>query len=441
VRVFLKVLGCRVNEAELEGWAGAFAGRGYSLVGGASEAELVVINTCAVTGEAGRKSRQAIYQARRANGAAKLVVTGCYAELETAGLEGVDLVVGNRDKDELVAEVERVFGGAEPDAIAGSAEADTIAGSDVIASVRDSRTRAFVKVQDGCRHRCTYCIVTVARGEERSRAPKDVVREVRRLVAGGRREVVLTGIHLGGYGEDLGTDLSTLVRAVLAETEVERLRISSLEPWNLPDGFFELWSDPRLCPHLHLPLQSGSDSVLRRMARRCSTDEFAQLVATARAAIPELTVTTDVIVGFPGETEAEWAETLAFVEATGFGDLHVFSYSPREGTAAARMKGQLAKSLKRSRSQELRSLGARLRRTHQERFVGSRQDVLWEGRSEEGSAPDRRRVFGYTRNYLRVESEVPAARTLRNRISSVRCTRVAGDRLVGELTRHPLPVV
>jgi threonylcarbamoyladenosine tRNA methylthiotransferase MtaB len=429
VNVFLKLLGCRVNEAELEGWASAFLAAGYAVVDSAEHAGIVVINTCAVTREAGRKSRQAIYQARKAHADVKVVVTGCLAELgkaEDPGLSSADLVLGNEEKEQLVAKVQRAFGLAVSPPV-------------VSAPLRKSRTRAFVKVQDGCRHRCTYCIVTVARGAERSRTIADVVGEVQARVAGGQREVVLTGIHLGGYGEDLGVDLAALVRAVLDSTDVERLRVSSLEPWNLPANFFELWEDPRLCPHLHLPLQSGSDTVLRRMARRCSTGEFAELVARARSTIPELTLTTDVIVGFPGETDAEWAETLAFVEQVAFGDLHVFSYSPREGTAAARMGGQLPKAVKRSRSQALRDLGAHMRREHLSRFASSRQQVLWEGLPEPGSTPELRRYSGYTRGYLRVEVEAPATLTLRNTISPVQCIGQTGDRLHARLLGLPAP--
>ena len=187
------------------------------------------------------------------------------------------------------------------------------------------RQRAFVKVQDGCRYRCTFCIVTVARGEEHSRAIADIVEEINALQQQGIQEAIITGVHLGGYGSDNNSNLLELIKAILAQTTIPRLRLGSLEPWELPDGFFELFKNPRLLPHLHLPLQSGSDSVLKRMARRCKTAEFAEIVATARAEIPYFNITTDIIVGFPGETEAEWRESLAFIAGIGFGHIHIFS--------------------------------------------------------------------------------------------------------------------
>lgn len=418
--VFLDSLGCRLNEAERDGWARAFRRRGHRLVGSAQEAQLVVLNTCAVTRDATRGSRQRVHQARRANPSSYLVVTGCYAELEperVAALEGVDLVLGNRDKDDLVA---RIDAGVDPHALP-----QVAAAPDSTHPYLGPRTRSFVKVQDGCRNRCAFCVVTLARGEERSRPVDAVVVEVAELAAGGSQEAVLTGVHLGGYGHDLGTDLRRLVEAVLTRTTIARLRLSSLEPWDLPEGFFELWSEPRLMPHLHLPLQSGSDAVLRRMARRCTTAEFAGLVETARAAIPGLTVTSDVIVGFPGESEAEFEETLRFVERVGFGHTHIFSYSPRAGTKAATMAGQVPKATKRARSKALHRLTDRLERAHTTRFLETTRPVLWErsGRVEDGAI----RWSGHTDNYLRVCALTPRDVELGNTILPARLTRLDAD--------------
>ena len=203
------------------------------------------------------------------------------------------------------------------------------------------RQRAFVKVQDGCRYACTFCVTTLARGEERSRPIEEVVELVDRLAESGVREVLLTGVHLGGYGSDQSTDLAALLRALLAYTRMPRIRLGSLEPWDLPPDLWELFADPRLMPHLHLPMQSGSDAVLRRMARRCKTAEFARLAELGRAAVPGLNLTTDIIVGFPGETDEDWQRTLAFVESIGFGDVHAFAYSPRAGTRAATLPDQV----------------------------------------------------------------------------------------------------
>jgi threonylcarbamoyladenosine tRNA methylthiotransferase MtaB len=306
----------------------------------------------------------------------------------------------------------------------------------------DGRTRAFVKVQDGCKNRCTFCIVTVARGEERSRALAEVVDEIRSLAAAGYQEAVLTGVRLGGYGRDLGTSLRELVAAVLAETALPRLRLSSLEPWDIPAGFWALWRDPRLMPHLHLPMQSGSDSVLARMARRSSTQSFAALVEAARAAIPDLTLTTDLIVGFPGETEAEWGETLAYVQRIGFGHVHVFTYSPREGTRAALLSEQVPAPVKRARGRALHELAASMKQAHLGRFVGQTRAVLWEGVGEPiapaGGEPAWHRFTGYTDNYLRVETAVPAGVALENRVTTARLGGVHGELLRAEIAGHAL---
>ena len=320
MRVRLETLGCRLNEAELETWARQFRERGYGIAAEGEPADLVVVNTCAVTGEAVRKSRQILRRVQRHNPAARLVVSGCLASLEAAAIAReppVDLVVANRDKERLVE--------IAAQALALPSRPPTDLDGDAGALFARGRQRAFVKVQDGCRHRCSFCIVTLARGEERSRPVGEVVAEINRLASGGVQEVVLTGVHLGGYGSDIASDLLALLRAVLGDTQVPRVRLGSLEPWEIPDGLWRLFADRRLMPHLHLPLQSGSDAVLRRMARRCRTRDFAALVATARERVPELNLTTDLIVGFPGETGAQWRETLDFVAAIGFGHVHAFT--------------------------------------------------------------------------------------------------------------------
>jgi len=406
--VYLDTLGCRLNEAELAAWTRALRAAGHQVVARPELAQVVVVNSCAVTSEAARKSRQLVSRAHRANPHARLVVTGCYAELSpdrVAALAGVDAVIGNIDKDALAERLTRDFAGE-------ALPAPVAAPPDERIDRRD-RTRAFVKVQDGCRNHCTFCVVTIARGEERSRSIASVVSEVRQLVDQGYREVVLTGVHLGGYGHDLadGTDLAALARALLADTDVERLRLSSLEPWDLPPDFFAVWEHPRLMPHLHLPLQSGCDETLRRMARRCSAAEFAALAASARDAIPDLTLTTDLIVGFPGETDGEWAQTMDLVRRVGFGHIHIFSYSPREGTRAARMPGHVPTPVKKARSRQMHELAAELKSAHLTRFLGQERPVLWEGDA------------GYTDNYLRVSTWPPAE--LDNVIAPATLARIA----------------
>ena len=400
-RIRLQSLGCRLNEAELEAWAEGFRRLGLQIAGDGEPADLVVINTCAVTQEAARKSRQMLRRGRRLNPQARLVASGCLVTLELDSLArtaGPDLVVTNPDKDRLVEIAAATLDlPVIPEPIA-DPPSETL--------FERGRQRAFVKVQDGCRHQCTFCITTLARGEERSRPIGEVVEQVNRLADSGIREVVLTGVHLGGYGSDLGTDppsdLADLIRALLADTAVPRIRLGSLEPWDLPDGFWELFADPRLMPHLHLPMQSGSDGVLRRMGRRCKTAELARLAAAGRSAVPGLNVSTDIIVGFPGETESDWAETLAFVEAVGFGQVHAFPYSPRPGTRAAGMPGRVDAATQQRRGRELARLADRLRRQVLEAQVGTRVQVL---RERAPSSAESGELFGYTPNYLPVRIE------------------------------------
>jgi threonylcarbamoyladenosine tRNA methylthiotransferase MtaB len=426
MRVNLKALGCRLNEAELETWARQLQREGHRIVDDSEEADLIVLNSCAVTQEAVRKSRHLIRRAARENPKAKLVLSGCYATLnreEAEGL-GVDLVVANENKanlidiakDELDLPVMPAF--------------STDPGESAL--FRLGRQRAFVKVQDGCRYRCTFCIVTVARGDERSRSLDDIVAEINELHAQGVQEAVLTGVHLGGYGSDLGYGLDRLIRAVLERTDIPRLRLGSLEPWDLPDAFGALFENPRFMPHLHLPLQSGSDSVLRRMARRCKTADFARLVDQLRKEVPDINITTDVIVGFPGETETEWKESLAFIEEIGFGHIHIFAYSPRSGTKAAAMPGHVPTEVKKARSRALHEVSEGLKRANFERFLGREFPVLWE--TEKATSDDVPEVFGYTPNYLRVATRTEPGESLANRITTVRLTAVAdsGDYLLAE---------
>ncbi|MGZ5076466.1 MAG: tRNA (N(6)-L-threonylcarbamoyladenosine(37)-C(2))-methylthiotransferase MtaB [Methylobacter sp.] len=427
MKVHLKTLGCRLNEAELETWAQAFQKSGHQVTKQAEAANLIVLNSCAVTQDAARKSRQLIRRIHRDSPQAKLVVSGCYATLnedEVASLLGVDLVVSNQDKDRLV---EKTLTELNMDAMpALSTEPGEIS------LFTRGRQRAFVKVQDGCRYRCTFCIVTVARGEENSRPVQAVIDEINDLHRQGITEVILTGVHLGGYGSDLGNNVSDLIKAILAQTDIPRLRLGSLEPWELPGDFFELFDNPRLMPHLHLPLQSGSDSVLRRMARRCKTEEFAAIVKQLRAQIPHFNITTDIIVGFPGETEQEWRESFDFIKQTGFGHIHIFTYSSREGTKAAGLPNQVGNEVKKQRSRQLHELAEEMKVKFFTDNVGHEFPVLWEGYSE-ALAGGKQRVFGYTPNYLRVGCVVDEAMTVENR--TINCTLIAVDQnyVLGEL--------
>ena len=413
MRVHLQSTGCRLNEAELESWADEFLGNNLQIARLADGADIIVFNTCAVTQQAVRSSRQAIRKLQRAAPTAKFVVSGCYASLqaEDAAELGVDLIVHNRDKHQLVEIVNRELAlQTMPEAATQPAEASLFA---------RGRQRAFVKIQDGCRYRCTYCIVTVARGEERSRPIADIVEQINRLVDRGIVETVLTGVHVGGYGSDTGSSLHELIDTILRDTELPRLRLASVEPWDLPGNFFALFENPRLMPHMHLPLQSGSDSVLRRMSRRCRTDDFRELVDRARTAVEDFNVTTDIIVGFPGESEDEWRESIDFIESIGFGHCHIFSYSARAGTKAARLPNQICKDLKKARSRELHALAGKMKRATFEHYQGREFTVLIEG---EGTLLEngKTRYWSYTPNYLRVGLEVGPGNSLCNKLIPVR---------------------
>ncbi len=398
MKVALKSLGCRLNEAELEHWAAGFGAHGHQLVEVTERADLVVINTCAVTAEAAKKSRQLIRRTQRHNATAKLVVSGCYASLQprqAAQLPGVDLVVDNLDKERLVDIVTSKF--------AGELAVDTLPATatepGANALFARGRNRAFIKVQDGCRHKCTFCIVTVARGTERSRPTPALVDEVNRVHSDGVLEVILTGVHLGGYGREAGTDLAGLIKTLLAETDIPRIRLGSLEPWNIPDTFVTLFENPRLMPHLHLPLQSGSDTVLRRMGRRCRRAEFVRLARTLKEHVPKLNITTDIIAGFPGETASEWQQTLDFCRENRFSHIHIFPYSARTGTRAATLPTQVSATTKKQRCQELQRLGQRLKHDYMRQHLGQRCEVLVE--NDAGRINGQQVYFGYSPNYLR----------------------------------------
>jgi threonylcarbamoyladenosine tRNA methylthiotransferase MtaB len=419
MRIYVGSLGCKLNQSEMDALATQLARAGHHLVAAPAGADLCVLNTCAVTHVAAQKSRQALRRLHRDSPDARLLVTGCYAELEPADLldlPGVERVIGNRDKEKLGDLIAR-----EP-AMAG-----------VSGSVVRTRTRALVKIQDGCDNACAYCIIHVARGPQRSRPPDQVLDDVKSRLADGYQEVVLTGVHIGAYGLDggrrePGPDLWHLVNRILAETGVPRLRLSSIEPWDLPEQAFRLWEDPRLCPHLHLPLQSGSDATLQRMARHYTTTGFAALVEAARAAIPGLAVTTDVIVGFPGESEGEFAESLTTVEALQFARVHVFPFSSRPGTPAAQMKGQVPPQVKAERSRAMRAVATAGHRAFRQRFVGQTMDVLWES-----SRPGDDGVLwsGLTDNYLRVHAA--SADDVANTLTPTRLVALSGGGLRGEI--------
>ncbi len=444
MRVYLDQIGCRLNYSEMETLARQLGAAGHQIVDEPELAQVMVFNSCAVTRDAVRTSRQRIRQLHRANPAARLAVTGCWATLtpdKARSLPGVTLVAGNERKDLLPMLLEPWSAELDDPADLARLEPDGSPFSDAAGEYaeRRARTRAFIKVQDGCNNRCTFCVVTLARGHSRSRTVADVVAEVQELVSDGVQEAVLTGVHLGSYGRDLAggqrSDLKRLIDAILTDTDLARLRLSSLEPWELADGFFDLWSrwPQRLCPHLHLPLQAGTDKLLRRMARRCTTQSFRQLVAEARAAIPDLTVTTDLIAGFPGESDADFEEGLAFVREMGFAHAHVFPFSARPGTAAASFGPQIDPAVKKERGRRLRAVVAQTGRRERRRFLGTKRPALWEGTAEKSADGTSAWWAGLTDNYLRVTAPAPAHAQLENRLTIVRLDELHGDTLLGTM--------
>jgi len=405
MQVYLRTLGCRLNEAELQTWSQQFIDTGYEISNKPDKADVMVLNTCAVTGEAARKSRQILRRMHRKNTAAKLVVTGCYASLdesEAAEILGVDLVIPNSKKDQLVALINEQF--HLDGELVQTMPAFATEPGEAALFVRN-RDRAFIKIQDGCRYKCSYCIVTKARGSEQSRTITDIVTEINGLSANGVNEVVLTGVHVGGYGSDLNVTLKDLIEAILLDSDIKRVRFASVEPWDLPEGFFNLFDNKRLMPHMHLPLQSGSNTVLRRMSRRCNQQSFLSLMEQARKYVPGFNATTDIIVGFPGETDYEWQESLEFIQRIGFGHIHIFSYSHRDGTRAAKLEGQLQSSTKKQRSRELAAIAKSMKSAALQKMIGQKVEVLWESGVEE-VAEGRFKYSGYTPNYHRVKAEL-----------------------------------
>lgn len=417
-RVAFATLGCKVNQVETEALKEEFLERGFTLVPFSAQADVYIINTCTVTHTSDRKSRAIIRRAARRNPGAAVVVTGCMAQAssqEIGAMEGVVLVAGNREKENLVELVEEVLqaGGKEPLIMAGTWE-NRPRLKPVMYSRLHERTRAFIKIQDGCESFCSYCIVPHVRGPVRSKQPEDVLSEVECLLALGYRELVLSGIHCGFYGLDLpGWNLARLVRLILDQVRGEyRLRLGSIEALELRDELLALFpGEKRLCRHFHLPLQSGSDKILQQMNRRYDRRWFQQLVEKAVAQVPGAAVTSDVMVGFPGEGAREFNQTVRLLEELPLLDLHVFKYSPRPGTPAASMGEQVAEAEKQERSQILLDLASKKKREFIAAQTGKELVLVVERRLSAGH------YLGLSDNYIEVS--VSSQRDLRGQLVPV----------------------
>jgi threonylcarbamoyladenosine tRNA methylthiotransferase MtaB len=443
-------LGCKVNQADSEAISEQMSEAGFVQRDFGEIADVYIVNTCTVTHLGDRSSRQMISQARRRHPDALLVVTGCYAEMNpqaVAALPGVDLVVGNTGKNSLVSAIEEQYKveangrsqctessiqtiGTEHSRVLPMLDLDIQhIGSDRSLAIDPAeqepqpdnpssisilnngtgltetanarllaRTRVQMKVQDGCDNRCTYCIVPYVRGASRSRSIESVVEHVRRKVRAGFQEIVLTGIHLGDYhpDDDEKRDLGDLIATLLHETDIARIRVSSLEPEDFRLEWLELWDNPRMCRHLHLPMQSGSDHILRRMARRYNSERYRTIITTAKRLVPGIAISTDIITGFPGESDDDFEATYRLATELQFAKAHVFRFSPRQGTAAARMKGQIKEEVKKARSERLLALNDEHARLFRQQFLDETMQVLIED-TKHG------RWEGLTDNYLRVE--------------------------------------
>lgn len=443
-RIAFMTLGCKVNQADTASMQELFRQAGYTVCDFTEEADVYVVNTCVVTNTGQQKSRQMIRRAIRKENDALIVVTGCYPQTaaeEVKAINGVDLIIGTQDRAKIVMLVEAALEkkqnqiedevrpweqGVQFEEMSGGNEAD--------------KTRAYLKIQEGCNQYCSYCIIPYARGPIRSRNLHSIREEVQRLTEAGYKEIVLIGIHLGCYGKEMkdGTTLYDAVQAALSVPALQRLRLGSLESVEVEERLLDLMeTDKRLCPHLHLPLQSGCDKVLKDMHRPYDTKRFATLLEQIRKKVPGIAVTTDVIVGFPGETEEEFAATCDFVKQCGFAKMHVFPYSKRKGTPAAARQDQIPEKVKKKRAENLAELDREMQQAYFVENIGKAHTVLVEqvvSKTTAGSGADNSEallVEGLTENYIRVE--LPGNADLCGKVVDVKITEALIDKCKGRI--------
>lgn len=406
MKAALHNLGCKVNAYETEAMQQILEEAGYEIVPFSEYADVYVINTCSVTNMADRKSRQMLHRAKKQNPDAIVVGAGCYVQTKEAQAlvdESIDIVIGNNKKHELVPLLREYEASHRKMACVADINHEKQAYEELSLSRTAEHTRAFIKVQDGCNQFCTYCIIPFARGRVRSRELPDVLQEIRTLAKSGYREVVLTGIHLSSYGVDNGESLLHLIEAVHELEGIERIRLGSLEPRIVTDAFAKRLSElPKICPHFHLSLQSGCDTVLSRMNRRYDTAEYEVGCALLRRYFEHPAITTDVIVGFPGETDEEFETTERYLERIHFYEMHIFQYSRREGTKAAAMPDQVPETVKKERSEKLLALGHKMSEEFRRYYLGRQVTALLE---EEFFHDGKRYYTGYTKEYVKVAVE------------------------------------
>ncbi|KAB2952287.1 tRNA (N(6)-L-threonylcarbamoyladenosine(37)-C(2))-methylthiotransferase MtaB [Heliorestis acidaminivorans] len=395
-------LGCKVNQGETDALSGLFKRRNYQIVSFDEPADVYVINTCTVTHLSDRKSRQIIRRAHRMNPQAVVVVTGCYAQVspeEVQSIEGVDVIVGTDQRKKIVDLVEaHREAGSQVSAIEDIKTVTVF--EEFSAHAEISRARATMKIQDGCNLFCTYCIIPYARGPVRSLSPVKVLEEAKRLIQEGFQEIVITGIHLGAYGTDIDADLGELVKALCRLDGLQRLRIGSIEPQEFTPSLLEAMTEKVLCPHFHIPLQSGSDKILKSMGRRYNRQDFVDIFTKIMVILPNVSITTDLIVGFPGESEVDFQETEQLCRTLPLAGIHVFPFSPRKGTKAINFPDQIAKKVKEERVQRIGEISRNLTMQYSEKFIGSTREVLLEEKAASF-------WIGHTDNYLKVYLSIP----------------------------------
>ena len=434
-KIAFYTLGCKVNQADTASMENLFLRSGHQLVSFDGEADVYIINTCVVTNTGQRKSRQTIHRAIRKNPNALIVVTGCYPQTaaeEVKAIAGVDMIIGNQDRAQIVQLVEERLAHRQTDTLdavhklTASTAFEEMAAGDIT-----DKTRAFLKIQEGCNQFCTYCIIPYARGPLRSRSLESIRTETQRLISAGFKEIVLIGIHLGCYGKENpdGPTLYDAVKTVLDVSGVQRLRLGSLESVEVEPRLLTLMQeDARFCRHLHLPLQSGCDKTLQAMHRPYTTAKFKTLLADIKTKVPDIAITTDVIVGFPGETEADFETTCKFAESCGFSKMHIFPFSARKGTPAEKFAGAVTEAVKKERADILGRIDETMHKTFLQAMVGQTAEVLFEQPAGEDY------FEGLTGNYQRVFVK-SAGCNLGGEILPVKITAFDGEKLLGEIIK------
>lgn len=423
MKVFFDTIGCRLNQSEIERMAHEFRSASHEITGNPAEADLIIINTCSVTAKAASDSRQKIRQASRLAPNASIVATGCWVTLEP------------KEAEKLIENIKIVLNGEKEGIPAGILGSNKTAGGPaspgrVSLPGTRHRTRAFIKVQDGCDAFCTFCVTRLARGKSRSEPVDRILADIHSAIAGGVKEIVLSGVQLGSWGRHFSpaSSLRDLIKIILKETDIPRIRLSSIEPWDIDPGFFGLFEDRRICRHLHIAIQSGCAETIKRMGRRTAPTEFSQILQTARLVDPLFSISTDVITGFPGETQEEFAESLEFVRTASFSSGHVFPYSSRNGTAAADLPDQVLSKERKYRAAKMRDELAQTSQHFRQKLLGETGQVLWET-----VRPDTNgyRLEGFNEGFIRVSAISPVK--LVNVISPVIITGMTETGLLAKI--------